>query len=157
VEPVPTREQLDAIIESHKNLIKCAKSGIDIKNACYRGKDKIDFVDFIYGRPGNPPPDFPGGFGIIHAVTKRRYEYANDDNLPAVGKMLQAIPFVIMLGEVEKEQTPEPDEDRRVLLRAKIGDYIYDVALAKKKNADNHYVVSAFNVTHLMGGYSTNL
>jgi hypothetical protein len=127
--------------------MKSAVTGKDVRGGCYRGKDGIGWVDFLWGREGGGPPDFPGGYGIAKEVAKRSYEHEHSPDDPSAARTLAVIPMVIVLGKAQRLRPSGPDETDRVTLEQEVMGETYRVVLSKSPTmGENHWLLSGYEV-----------
>jgi hypothetical protein len=126
--------------------MKAALSGADIHNACFRGCDGIEWVDFLYGSRGGDPPCFAGGWGIAKEIAKRSYEHGVDEKDPSAARTLAAIPLVIVLGKATHLDTSLNEETSRVRLVLQIKDETYVAFLVKDGKSGNYWLLSGYEL-----------
>lgn len=140
-----TPQQANQIKQGMESM-KQAVQGKNIPNACFRGSDGIDWVDFLWGSPGGPAPDFKGGWGIAKKIAKRTYEHGNDKSDPSAARTLLALPMVILLGRVTRLNTTRNEEIDRIRLALNIKDELYVAFLVKDEKSPNHWLLSGYEV-----------
>ncbi len=141
-----TKEQAQNIKEGMANMMEAVKSRADVRDGCYRGKDGIGWVDFLWGDEGAPAPDFSGGWGIAKEIAKRSYEHGVDENDPSAARTLMALPMVIVLGNATKLNPQSPKEKERIRLDMTIKGEKYLVFLVLDDKSKNHWLLSGFEL-----------
>ena len=140
-----TKEEAKQILFGMSSM-KAAIKGKDVRGACFRGKDGVEWVDFLYGAPGDGPPAFKGGWGIAKEIAKRAFEHGLDVADPSAGKTLLALPMVIGLGKATRLRPTHPLEKDRIRLDHTVRAQLFTVILVKDNKGSNHWLLSGYEV-----------
>jgi len=140
-----TREEGQRILFGMASM-KAALGGVDIQEACFRGRDGVGWVAFLYGAPGWGPPDFRGGWGIAKEKAKRSYEHALNADDPSAERTLAALPMVIVLGKATRLAPIHALEGERVRLELTVLGQHFRVVLVKDGKADNYWLLTGYEL-----------
>ena len=114
----------------------------DFVHAMYR-KD-MGWIDFPWGVPGNGPPEFLGGFGFDHIMTKRDWEHHTSTSIGEGRPLADGFSTLRMLPDVIAKGTISDREGRKVTLEYKGWKVILVQVPKTGKNPESGWLLSGF-------------